>query len=336
MLNRRVAFSFIAGWVVFWAMLLIARSDAPKRAPLLDSFPVPIIIGTVTGVVVWALWGLLLRGRVPASPVLPTARIETPQSTVRSEVLTRQTYFLGALFAYVAFGVAYGGLRNVVSATTAGVASIVSLYLYASWAFAVALAATWRRPWGWYALVVSLPMHAVVLVTVLGAVLLLHDASARANRESLLHNARELVQDLRAGTKDTKDLSQRDRLLYALGRGEVSFDDLNEEGLAVLGVDRGVLPEAIRAERIQAVALLGLAVPGHLLVFSYFYRRRSMFGAARRWHALERLAPIVVGPEQHRTDLPLPRFHRMKIAAFFVVMGALMAAAVLYESLFRR
>jgi hypothetical protein len=47
----------------------------------------------------------------------------------------------------------------------------------------------------------------------------------------------------------------------------------------------------------DTLVALGVGLPYTLLSFVYFYRRRAMFGAARRWRGLERWWPSVAGPE---------------------------------------
>jgi hypothetical protein len=47
----------------------------------------------------------------------------------------------------------------------------------------------------------------------------------------------------------------------------------------------------------DALVALGVGLPYTLFSFVYFYRRRAMFGAARRWRGLERWWPAVAGPE---------------------------------------
>jgi len=47
----------------------------------------------------------------------------------------------------------------------------------------------------------------------------------------------------------------------------------------------------------------------NILVFAYFYKRRAMFGASRRWTVLERWCPIIVGPDHYIGEPPsLRRF----------------------------
>ena len=45
----------------------------------------------------------------------------------------------------------------------------------------------------------------------------------------------------------------------------------------------------------------------NILVFAYFYKRRAMFGASRRWTLLERWCPIIVGPDQYVGERPSVR-----------------------------
>lgn len=48
---------------------------------------------------------------------------------------------------------------------------------------------------------------------------------------------------------------------------------------------------------LWSLAVTALLWPIELLYFSYFYRRRAMFGAVRRWRWVERLAPSILTPE---------------------------------------
>jgi hypothetical protein len=58
-----------------------------------------------------------------------------------------------------------------------------------------------------------------------------------------------------------------------------------------------------RMHLTPAAVLLGwMLVDG--LWFSYFYRRRAMFGGSRRWHRLERYAPVIVGPDHYEFQSP--------------------------------
>jgi hypothetical protein len=75
---------------------------------------------------------------------------------------------------------------------------------------------------------------------------------------------------------------------------------------------------------------LTLGVAWHVLWFTYFYRRRAMFGAHSRWHMLERVCPLVVGPDRHVEPRPRIRLGLNParlvgkiggLAAFFAVLG---------------
>jgi hypothetical protein len=52
----------------------------------------------------------------------------------------------------------------------------------------------------------------------------------------------------------------------------------------------------------DAAVALAVAPVYTVLSFAYFYKRRALFGAGRRWPLLERCCPAVVGPERRAPD----------------------------------
>src|SRR5262245_36416780 len=63
----------------------------------------------------------------------------------------------------------------------------------------------------------------------------------------------------------------------------------------VVLIEIAAMPDKPFAFALRAAASAAL----NILWFVYFYRRRAMFGASRRWRWLEHTFPTVVGPESH-------------------------------------
>jgi hypothetical protein len=70
-----------------------------------------------------------------------------------------------------------------------------------------------------------------------------------------------------------------------------------------LGLAWTVLYVALVAPAWSDAAVALVAAPIYsVLSFAYFYKRRALFGARRRWSLLERCCPAVVGPESRALD----------------------------------
>jgi hypothetical protein len=74
------------------------------------------------------------------------------------------------------------------------------------------------------------------------------------------------------------------------------------------------------------------------LWFGYFYRRRAMFGAERRWQWVERLLPRLAGPETHPPGpvAAAPRagvFGLSRGKAIFLAVLAALALLIIYPFL---
>lgn len=65
----------------------------------------------------------------------------------------------------------------------------------------------------------------------------------------------------------------------------------------------GLYAHLVAPRWLDALVALGVGLPYTVISFVYFYRRRAMFGASRRWRGLEGWWPGVAGPE---TAAPSP------------------------------
>lgn len=80
-----------------------------------------------------------------------------------------------------------------------------------------------------------------------------------ATRSDVYRDAGQVIRDLRTGVRSEEDLTPRDRLLRAIGRRQIRIEDLNDDGIDTIGLDRSL------SERVaRAVSALPAILPKHL------------------------------------------------------------------------
>lgn len=133
-----VVFAVIVGWVAFLITFVLYRSS---QLSLVDTLPIPMVVGPVAGLASWSAWSFV------------TSRSWRNRSLnlMRRRSAFQQTYGFGWLYVYLIFAWTSTMSKN---------ASDMTAYLFLAANVLAGLAAAVRRPWDWYVVLVASIVHA--------------------------------------------------------------------------------------------------------------------------------------------------------------------------------